>query len=72
MLCILDSLLLCAFAYKTYNTVFMFEIYYPQSNTGSKASLALLHMTTFTLQSSNQELQEKESIMCSGIYFQYD
>ena len=53
LLCILDSLLLCAFAYKTYNTVFMFEIYYPQSNTGSKPSLALLHMTTFTLQSSN-------------------
>ena len=27
-------------------------------------------MTTFILQSSNLELQEKESVMCGGVYFQ--
>ena len=43
---------ICAFAYKTYNTVFMFEIFHPQSN---KGSLALIHMTTFILQSSDSE-----------------
>ena len=49
--CILH--LFCAFAYKTYNTVFMFEISHRQSNAGLKASLALMHMTTFILESSN-------------------
>ena len=48
----------------------MFGIFHPQSNTGSNASLALMYMTTFILQSSNLELQEKESVMCGGVYFQ--
>ena len=47
----------------------MFEIFHPQSNAGLKTSLALMHMTTFILQSSNLEWQEKESIICNGVYF---
>ena len=57
-----------AFAYKTYNTAFMFEIFHLQTNAGLKASLALMHMTTFILQSSNLEWQ-KESIICGGVFF---
>ena len=49
----------------------MFEIFHPQSNAGLKASLALMYMTTFILQSSNLEWQEKESIICGGVYFQH-
>ena len=41
--------LFCAFACKTYNTVFMFEIFHPEINTGLKNSLARLHMRTFIL-----------------------
>ena len=51
--CILD--LFCAFTYKTYNTVFMFEIFHTQSNASLKTSLTLMHMTTFILRSLNLE-----------------
>ena len=51
------------------DTVFMFEIFYPQSNTGLKASLALMHMITFILRSANLEWQEKEFVTCNGVYF---
>ena len=50
---------------------FLFEIFYTQSNLGLKASLALMHMTTFILQNSNLEWQEKESSICGGVYFQH-
>ena len=49
----------------------MFEIFHPQSNTALKASLAIMHMTTFILQSSNLEWQEKEFITCGGFYVQH-
>ena len=39
----------------------MFEIFHPQSNTGLKPSLVLMHRTTFILRSL--EWQEKESII---------
>ena len=70
--CILDSMLFCTlhFCIFAYHTVFMFEIFHPERNTGSNACLALMYMTTFILQSSNLELQEKESVMCGGVYFQ--
>ena len=70
--CILDSIPFCTLHFCTfaYHTVFMFEIFHPQSSRGSNASLALMYMTTFILQSSNVELQEKESVMCGGVYFQ--
>ena len=33
--------LFCVFVYKTYNTVFMFEIFHAQSKASLKANLAL-------------------------------
>ena len=49
----------------------MFEIFHPQGNAGFKASLALMHVTSFILRSSKLEWQEKEPIICSGVYFQH-
>ena len=66
--CILD--LFCAFTYKTYNTVFMFEIFHTQSNASLKTSLTLMHMTTFILRSLNLERQEMESFICGRVYLQ--
>ena len=63
--------LFCSFVYKIYNTVFMFEIFHPQSNTGLKASLALMYMTALILQSSNLEWWEKESVIYDGACFQH-
>ena len=50
--CVLDF---HTFSYKTYNVVFMFEMFHPQSNAGLKASLTLMHMTIVILQSLNLE-----------------
>ena len=73
--CILDGLsfffIFIAFTYKTYNIVYMFESFHPESNAGLKVSLAIMHMATFILQSSNLEWQEKEPIICGGVYFQH-
>ena len=52
-----------AFTYKTYNIVFIFEIFHLQSNVCLKASLALIHLTTFILRSSNLEWEEKEFVV---------
>ena len=50
----------------------MFEIFQlHQSNEVLKASLILIHMTTFILQSWNLEWQEKVSVTCSRVYFQH-
>ena len=51
MPCVLDSLFR-TLARKTYNTVFMFEIFHLQSNAGLKASSGLMHMITFILRNS--------------------
>ena len=59
------------FCLQDINTDFMFEIFHPQSNTGLKASLALMYMTALILQSSNLEWSEKESIIYDGAYFQH-
>ena len=72
--CILDCLsffIFIAFTYKTYNIVYMFEIFHPKSNAGLKVSLAIMHMAIFILQSSHLEWQEKEPIICGGVYFQH-
>ena len=72
--CILDGLsffIFIAFTYKAYNIVYMFEIFHSESNPGLKVSLAIMHMATFILQSSNLEWQEKEPIICGGVYFQH-
>ena len=72
--CILDGLsffIFIAFTYKTYNIVYLFEIFHSESNAGSKVGLAIMRMTTFILQSSNLEWQEKEPIICGGVYFQH-
>ena len=66
--CVLDF---HTFSYKTYSVVFMFEIFHPQSNAGLKASLTLMHMTIVILQSLNLEWQEKEFIICGGVYLQH-
>ena len=50
-----DSLSILRFCLQDIQLVFMFEIFHPQSNMGLKAILALMHMTTFILQSSNLE-----------------
>ena len=49
----------------------MFEIFHPESNAGLKVSLAIMHIAAFILQSSNLEWQEKEPIICGGVYFQH-
>ena len=49
----------------------MFEIFHPKSNAGLKVSLAIMHMAIFILQSSHLEWQEKEPIICGGVYFQH-
>ena len=72
--CILDGLsffIFIAFTYKAYNIVYMFEIFHSESNAGLKVGLAIMRMTTFILQSSNLEWQEKEPIICGGVYFQH-
>ena len=51
------------------NIVSMFQIFYPQSNVGFKASLALRHMTAFILQNSNLKWEDKESIICMEFIF---
>ena len=53
--CIFDNLSILRFCLQDIQLVFMFEIFHPQSNMGLKAILALMHMTTFILQSSNLE-----------------
>ena len=53
--CIFDNLSILRFCLQDIQLVFMFETFHPQSNVGLKASLALMHMTTFILQSSNLE-----------------
>ena len=40
----------------------MFEIFHPQSSRGLKASLALMHMITFIVRSSNLEWQKKNPL----------
>ena len=50
-----DSLSILHFRLQDTQLVFIFETFHPQSNVGIKASLALMHMTTFILQSSNLE-----------------
>ena len=51
---------------------FLFEIFHPQSNADLvQANLALMHMTTFILQSWNLEWQEKESIIFGEVYFKH-
>ena len=73
--CILDSLsfffIFIVFTYKTYNIVNIIKTFYPKSNAGLKVSLAIMHMTTFILRSSNLEWQEKEPIICGRVYFQH-
>ena len=49
----------------------MFQIFHGQSNTGLKASVAIMHMTTFILQILYLEWWEKESIICCGVYFHH-
>ena len=63
--------LFCAFLYKTYDTVFMFEIFHLRINVGLKASLALMDVSIFILQRSDSKYPGKESIICSGVYFQH-
>ena len=53
--CILDSVSFLHFCLQDINAVFIFEIFHPQSKAGLKASLALMHMTIFILQSLNLE-----------------
>ena len=53
--CIFESLSILRFCLQDIQLVFMFETFHPQSNVGLKASLALMHMTTFILQSSSLE-----------------
>ena len=53
--CIFDSLSILRFCLQDIQLVFMFETFHPQSNVCLKASLALMHMTTFIFQSSNLE-----------------
>ena len=72
--CILDSqsfFYFYRFYLKTYNIVYIIKTFYPKSNAGLKVSLAILHMTTFILRSSNLEWQEKEPIICGRVYFQH-
>ena len=40
----------------------MFEIFHPQSNTGLKASLSLMHMTTLILRSSIQNGRKRNPL----------
>ena len=72
--CILDSLSFFYF-YRFYlqdiNIVYIIKTFYPKSNAGLKVSLAIMHMTTFILRSSNLEWQEKEPIICGRVYFQH-
>ena len=49
------SLSFLRFCLQDVNTDFMFEIFHPQSNTGLKASLALMYVAALILQSSNLE-----------------
>ena len=69
--CIVDSLSFLRF----YLQDVQFSLYVwnrsAQSDAGLKVSLAIIHMTTFILPSSNLEWQEKESIICGGVYFQH-
>ena len=53
--CIFDGLSTLCFCLQHIQLVFMFETFHPQSNVGLKASLVLMYMTTFILQSSNLE-----------------
>ena len=53
--CIFDSLSVLRFCLQDIQLVFMSETFHPQSNVGLKASLSLIHMTTFILQSLNLE-----------------
>ena len=53
--CIFDSLSILHFCLQDIQLVFMFETFHPQSNVDLKASLALMHVTSFILQSSNLE-----------------
>ena len=53
--CIFDSLSVLRFCLQDIQLVFMSETFHPKSNVGLKASLALIHMTTFILQSLNLE-----------------
>ena len=41
----------------------MFEIFHLQSNACLKASLAVMHLTTFILRSSDFEWEENESVV---------
>ena len=72
--CILDSLsffIFVAFTYKTSNIVYMFEIFHFERNVSLKASLAIIHMTTFILLSSFFFHFSLQSIICGQVYFQH-
>ena len=58
-----------AFAYKTYNAVFISEVFHPQSNTDFKASLTLMHMTTSILRSSNLNDRKRDPISVGDSIF---
>ena len=72
--CILDSLsffIFVTFTYKTSNVVYMFEIFHFERNVSLKASLAIIHMTTFILLSSFFFHFSLQPIICGEVYFQH-